>query len=141
MESLCEKYQMSFLQIKSWYDGYVLSLNENVYNPVSIVKAMYNGECGPYWTRTETYEALSLYLDLDIEGLKSDVTAMLEGKTMEVVNCKFVYNRELFISKDHVLIMLVHLGYLTYDAENHTVCIPNEEIRQEFIRAIKYRQN
>ena len=33
--------------------------------------------------------------------------------------------------------LLVHLGYLAYDIDQKEVYIPNEEIRQEFIRAIK----
>ncbi len=40
-------------------------------------------------------------------------------------------------SKDDVLTLLIHLGYLAYDEEKKTVGIPNVEIRQEFIRAIK----
>lgn len=38
-------------------------------------------------------------------------------------------------SKDDVLTLLVHLGYLAYNIENKTVYIPNEEVRQEFVRA------
>lgn len=38
-----------------------------------------------------------------------------------------------------VLTLLIHLGYLAYDEEKQTVGIPNVEIRQEFIRAIKNR--
>lgn len=38
---------------------------------------------------------------------------------------------------DDVLTLLVHLGYLAYDAETKTVHIPNEEIRQEFVRAVR----
>ena len=36
-----------------------------------------------------------------------------------------------------MLTLLVHLGYLAYDIDRKEVYIPNEEIRQEFIRAIK----
>jgi hypothetical protein len=39
--------------------------------------------------------------------------------------------------KDDVLTLLVHLGYLAYDDSANSVYIPNEEIRQEFKRAIK----
>ena len=40
-------------------------------------------------------------------------------------------------NKDDVLTLLVHLGYIAYDIDQKEVYIPNEEIRQEFIRAIK----
>lgn len=41
-----------------------------------------------------------------------------------------------FYSKDDVLTLLVHLGYLAYDSQNQTVSIPNKEIEQEFKNAI-----
>lgn len=44
-----------------------------------------------------------------------------------------------FESMDDVLTLLVHLGYLTYDKQSKTAFIPNEEIRSEFISAIKRR--
>ena len=37
---------------------------------------------------------------------------------------------------DDVLTLLVHLGYLAYSSMDKTVSIPNEEVRQEFIRAV-----
>lgn len=35
------------------------------------------------------------------------------------------------------LTLLIHLGYLTYDEHTESVFFPNQEIAQEFIRAIK----
>ena len=32
---------------------------------------------------------------------------------------------------------LVHLGYLAYDEDSGEVCIPDEEVRQEFLRAVR----
>ena len=40
-------------------------------------------------------------------------------------------------SRDDVLTLLIHLGYLAYDEDTRCVSIPNVEIREEFIRAIK----
>lgn len=42
-----------------------------------------------------------------------------------------------FKSKDDVLTLLVHLGYLAYQKDTCQVFIPNAEIRSEFLRAIK----
>ena len=39
-------------------------------------------------------------------------------------------------TKDDILTLLVHLGYLTYDSTNETVSIPNKEVSQEYINAI-----
>ena len=40
-------------------------------------------------------------------------------------------------SKDDVMTLLVHLGYLAYDSEREETFIPNEEVRTEFILAVK----
>ena len=42
-----------------------------------------------------------------------------------------------FKSKDDILTLLIHLGYLAYDENTRTVFIPNEEVKEEFVRAIK----
>lgn len=38
--------------------------------------------------------------------------------------------------KDGVLTLLIHLGYLAYDADAKRVFMPNEKVRQEFVRAV-----
>ncbi len=40
-------------------------------------------------------------------------------------------------SKDDVITYLIHLGYLGYNEDSETAFIPNEEIRQELITAVK----
>ena len=41
-----------------------------------------------------------------------------------------------FATKDDVLTLLVHLGYLTYDSIKETVNIPNKEVSQEYVNTI-----
>lgn len=41
-----------------------------------------------------------------------------------------------FSSKDDILTLLVHLGYLTYDSVHATVEIPNREVAKEYVNAI-----
>ena len=41
-----------------------------------------------------------------------------------------------FATKDDVLTLLVHLGYLTYDSIKETVNIPNKEVSQECVNTI-----
>ena len=41
-----------------------------------------------------------------------------------------------FATRDDVLTLLIHLGYLTYNSERHTASIPNREVSQEYINAI-----
>lgn len=41
-----------------------------------------------------------------------------------------------FATRDDVLTLLIHLGYLTYNSERHTASIPNREVSQEYMNAI-----
>lgn len=134
---LCEACGMDFGEMKKWYDGYSFKNVPSVYNPNAIMQAVRNGEYGSYWTRTETYESLKLYIDMDFDGLKEGVIQMLGGGQCPVDTDTFQNDLTGIGSRDDALTLLVHLGYLAYDAEEKSVHIPNEEIRQEFVRAVK----
>lgn len=62
---------------------------------------------------------------------------MLGGGNCKIDPSTFQNDMTTFQIKDDVLTLLVHLGYLTYDKKNGTVLIPNQEITQEFMRAVK----
>lgn len=138
VKELCETYNMDFQEAKKWYDGYSSHGAKSVYNPNAIVQAMENGEFGSYWTETETYESLKVYIDLDLDGLKEGIISMLGGAKCPVDTRTFQNDMTSISSKDDVMTLLVHLGYLAYEADTKSVYIPNKEIRQEFIRAVKY---
>ena len=40
-------------------------------------------------------------------------------------------------NRDDVLTYLIHLGYFGYNEDNETAFVPNEEIRQELITAVR----
>ena len=140
---LCEKYGMSFEEAETWYDGYRLIVHRqtgndsySIYNPKSVVEAMMRHKFGTYWNQTETYEALKIYIQMDMDGLKDSVIRMLAGEAVPVNVGTFSNDMTTFATKDDVLTLLVHLGYLTYDSTNGTVRIPNKEVSQEYVNAI-----
>ena len=137
VQGLCEKYEMNFEETKKWYDGYRFKQMPHVYNPKSIVDAMTEEDFRSYWVNTETYEALQIYIDLDMDGLRQAIISMLSGSEIQIDTGSFQNDMTTFRSKDDVLTLLVHLGYLAYDEMAGSVFIPNEEVRNEFIRAIK----
>lgn len=87
---------------------------------------------------TETYESLKIYIDLDADGLKEAVVQMIGGARCRIDTGTFQNDMMSITGRDDVLTLLIHLGYLAYEADTKTVHIPNEEIRQEFIRAVKH---
>ena len=136
VEMLCKKYQKDYALMQQWYDGYFVG-GIHVYNPKSVMESILRNKFSSYWTKTETYEALRDYIDMNFDGLKDAVIDMFGGAVCEVDTGSFQNDMTSMKSKDDVLTLLIHLGYLAYDEEKQTVGIPNVEIRQEFIRAIK----
>ncbi|MBR3998064.1 MAG: AAA family ATPase [Clostridia bacterium] len=140
---LCETYGMDFEEARAWYDGYDLvthSVNGDtrysMYSPKSVVEAMLRHKYGPYWNQTETYEALKVYIQMNMDGLKDAVVQMLAGESIPINTGTFTNDMTTFSRKDDVLTLLVHLGYLTYDSEKCAVSIPNKEVSQEYVNAI-----
>lgn len=137
VKELCDEYQMDFNTMKSWYDGYTFPKAEHIYNPKSVVDALLSEEFESYWTQTETYEALKLYIDMNYDGLKDAIVRMLTGECVVINPKKFQNDMRTFQSKDDVLTLLVHLGYLAFERKKSSVYIPNSEIEGEFLNAIE----
>lgn len=133
---LCDRFSMNFEEVQRWYDGYRFERAEHVYNPKSVVDAMLEEKIKNYWTGTETYEALKVYIDMNYDGLKDAVVRMLAGERCRINSRKFQNDMTTFTSKDDVLTLLVHLGYLAYDEAKEAVYIPNYEIESEFMEAM-----
>ncbi len=135
VQSICLERGTDFAQMQRWYDGYQFHQVGHVYNPNSVLTASLSNRFKCYWTQTETFEALKLYLDLNVEGLKDSVIAMLGGQRCRVDVGSFANDLISVDTRDKVLTLLVHLGYLAYDDDKAEVYIPNEEIREEFVRS------
>ena len=136
-EELCRKFSMDFSEAQRWYDGYRFDRAEHVYNPKSVVDAMLEEKFKSYWIRTETYEALKVYIDMNYDGLKDAIVRMLAGEQCLINPRKFQNDMTTFSTKDDVLTLLVHLGYLAYDENKEAVYIPNYEIEAEFTEAME----
>ena len=137
VQNLCQRFEMDFEETRHWYDGYRLKGVGHVYSPKSVVDAMRFHAFESYWTSTETYEALRVYIDMNFDGLKDSIVTMMGGVPRKIDVTSFQNDMTTFVTQDDVLTLLVHLGYLGYDAETKSVFIPNEEVRAEFVRAMK----
>ena len=136
VKELCERFSMDFGETESWYDGYKLIRFQHIYNPKSVSEAMRRHRFSNYWTSTETYDALKIYMDMDFDGLRADVVQMLGGGRVRVNTRSFQNDMQTFRTKDDVLTLLIHLGYLAYDFESREAFIPNKEIIEEFENAM-----
>lgn len=136
VRDLCADSEFAFETIQKWYDGYIIGNETHIYSPQSVTEAIRRKRIGNYWTQSETYESLKLYIELNEDGLKEAVVQMLGGGRIKIDVSTFQNDLTTIKSRDDVLTLLVHLGYLAYDIDNKAVYIPNEEVREEFIRAL-----
>ena len=137
VEDLCLKYDMDYEKMKDWYDGYRMTDDLSVYNHRSVVYALMDRKYENYWSATETYEALRVYIDMNYDGLKDDVVKLLAGEEVYLNTDKFQNDMTTFKSKDDVLTLLIHLGYLGYNSSDQTCYIPNKEVTSSFVASIE----
>ncbi|MBE6100591.1 MAG: AAA family ATPase [Selenomonas ruminantium] len=139
VRELCRKYGRSYEECRTWYDGYAFPMYNigEVYNPRSVVCAIESGVFDTYWNQTESFEALKIYIDLNLDGLRDSIIALMSGESIAIDTGTFIGNMTDLKSKDDVLALLVHLGYLGYNLETKKIFIPNQEIRKVYADAVR----
>ena len=158
VKALCDEYQMDYSDVVNWYDGYRVSdwipvekrrlyrqkqyeeHRMKICGPLSVVKAMRSGEIDNYWNETETYEALRQYIDWNFDGLKEEIAILMDGGKVQVDITGYQNDMTTFHSKDDILTMLIHLGYLGYERDTKELFIPNREVLQVFKSSTKSRE-
>lgn len=133
---LCDRYNMPMDEIKRWYDGYNVD-GVSIYNPKSVVEALLRKSFSNYWTQTETYEALKIYIQSNEMGVQDVILKLISGETYTIDTTTFSNDMVTFSSGDDVLTLLIHLGYLTYDFDTKTTRIPNHEVMEQFLSTVK----
>ena len=136
VKALCDKYNMDFESMQTWYDGYSFDQIQHVYSPNSVMLAISKKKFKNYWTASETYESLKKYIEMDFDGLKGAIISMLSGEAVRVKVSTFQNDMTSFRNKDDVLTLLIHLGYLAYDDNTEKATIPNLEVAGAFGDAV-----
>ena len=145
VEGLAGKHGMNLDDLRRWYDGYLVpaqtnansrSANTCAYAPYSVIQACKRHRIGPYWTSSESFEALRINIDLNLDGLQSAIVQLLGGSEVSVDVAMFENDMTTIRSKDDALTLLIHLGYLTYNADLQKARVPNEEVNAELKRAV-----
>lgn len=137
VKDLCSLYNVSYEEMGEWYDGYYMTDCLSTFSPRSVVASIDRKKFGNYWTSTETYEALRIYIDMNYDGLKDNVVKLLAGEEVYLNTNKFQNDMTTFKSKDDVLTLLIHLGYLGYNSSNQTCYIPNKEVTSSFVASVE----
>ena len=140
VKDICKQHDVAFNQMQQWYDGYSFKDVPHIYNPNSVVNAATYKKFISYWSGTETFESLKSYIDMNMEGLRDDIVKLIAGEDVIVDVSTFSNDMVTFHSKDDVLTLLIHLGYLAIKGSTTLgviVHIPNEEIKLEFKTCVK----
>ena len=137
VEMLCKKHGMDLMEMERWYDGYRIGKASRMFNPYSVIKAIYNEEYGSYWTTTGAYDSVITYIQMNFDGLKDDIIRMLSGESIPVITTKFQNDMNVINSKNDVLTVLIHLGYLAYNRDTNRCYIPNKEVADEMNNAVQ----
>ena len=137
VKALAEKHHLDFDELEKWYDGYQIGDEQSVFNPNSVMQALRSRRCRSYWAATGAYDAVAHYIQMNYEGLKDDVVQMLAGERCAIDPTGFQNDMSVIHSKDDVLTVLVHLGYLSYNWEEGECYIPNKEVAGEMVNAVK----
>ena len=135
--ALAEKHKMNFAELEMWYDGYEIGDELSIFNPNSVMMAIRSHRCRSFWGNTGTFSIVSGYIDMNFDGLKDNIIDMLAGSRCFVDPTGFQNDLKEVHSRDDVLTVLIHLGYLSYDWREGECCIPNYEVSIEMMNAVK----
>ena len=135
--TLASQHNMPFAELEKWYDGYQIGDEQSMFNPNSVIQAIDAGRCRSFWASTGAFDAVANYIKMNYGGLKDDIIQMLAGGRCYVDPTGFQNDMSVITSRDDVLTVLIHLGYLSYDWSKSECYIPNREVAGEMVNAVK----
>ena len=137
VRALAYKHGFDFDELEKWYDGYQIGSECSMFNPNSVMQALRKKWCSNYWAATGAYDAVANYIRMNFDGLKDDVVFLLSGGRVKVNTTKFQNDISIIQSRDDVLTVLIHLGYLSYDRVRRECYVPNWEVAGELTNAVE----
>ena len=138
VEELCKKNGLDIREMERWYDGYSIGSESHVFNPYSVMRAIDENCYRSYWTTTGAYDSVITYIQMNFDGLKDDIIRMLAGESVYVDTTEFLNDMHIIRSRNDVLTVLIHLGYLSYDRDAYECYIPNKELRDFLLNVFEY---
>lgn len=148
VKALAKKYGMDFAELKRWYDGYEIDTFDwrinipeikktAIYNPNSVMTAIREHYCDNYWAKTEAFEALQQYIDCDFDRVKDTLEKLIKGESVSLNVLRFGNDISSVTDNNELFTLLIHFGYLCYNRQSRTAKLPNQEVREEFVEALR----
>lgn len=138
-KALCEKQnEVTFDELKTWYDGYKTFKGEDIFNPRSVAFALSDGVCQSYWTNTGPMDEISYYIENNVEEVRDDVVKMVSGIPVNIHLEGYGAEKLSLNTRDEILSAMTVYGFLSYHDE--TLTIPNKELQMKFDYSLKNHQ-
>lgn len=137
VKELCQKYDMPYQEMEKWYDGYNMGTIGHIFNPTSVMLALSMHKFDNYWSKTSSFESIRNYLNMDFDGVKQSIENILMGKEEHLKVLNYGNDDNKLNGRDELFTLLTHYGYFAYDDIKETVRIPNQEVREELVQAVK----
>ncbi len=131
-KALCERYNMNYEECIYWYGGYEFHNGTKVLSPLSVSRAMENGEYSDYWSQTSTFWVVLDAMKDSGHDFTDVIIRLLQGEHIHISVGSFQNTVTDFLFRDDVLTYTTLLGYLAYDANEKECYIPNAELRGQW---------
>lgn len=112
----------------------------HIYNPKAVVSVVTKRTFQSYWSQTGSYKVIVPLISKNFDGLKTAIIEMLSGDMVKIDTGTFQNDAVNFSNRDDVITFLIHFGYLAYDEKKQCAYIPNEEVRQELLKATRQKK-
>ncbi|MBE6843034.1 MAG: hypothetical protein E7510_09440 [Ruminococcus sp.] len=122
-------------EVKSWYDGFTIGNEKDIYNPWSIINFLDEGVLKPYWSNTSSNGLAGKLIMQGDEEVKSDFEDLLNGKTIKKKLDEDIVFSQLDEDMNAVWSLLSASGYLkikSRDFDIYELEIVNYEVMQMF---------
>ncbi len=131
VRDLCKKFpDVSFEEIKEWYDGYYTSEGESLFNPRSVSIAFSNGYCESYWTQTGPMDEIAGCIEHNVDAVRDDIVQMVSGIPVEIKLRGYSVMEQQMTNRNEILSAMTVYGFLTY--WDGVLRIPNKELMEKF---------
>ncbi|RGC20958.1 AAA family ATPase [Absiella sp. AM54-8XD] len=136
VRELCEHSKdVSYEELKYWYDGYHLSDGSSLFNPRSVNNALSDGVCQNYWTETGPMHEISNCIKYNVEAVREDVVKMVSEIPVRADLEGYNAAQLQLDTRDEILSSMVIYGFLSY--HNGFLTIPNHELMIKFQNVLK----
>jgi len=128
------EFEVNYDNLKNWYDGYRLKDEEkiyDIYSPYSIIKALEKKKVGNYWNESSNSNIVKKFFNIGIFKIRNAIAMLLDDKKIKIDVSTYKNDTTEFESRDDILTLFVHFGYLGYNEDEKEVYIPNKEVYKQ----------